>query len=680
VEISPNDFRTISQLRFAGGSTADGLGTGINDNRQLTFYAYFTNGTSGIFTSDAVATSAVPEPASLLLGNIGLAFLLWARRRRADGRPGRVALLVGMLITSAVCSVATECAAADPIDTIALSGIQAPDVPTGISFAGFPSNIQNFTPPVPPTINSQGTVVFFGQLSGTGTTSANNIGVWSGTLGNVNVTALANDSALGIGAGVNYAGFLPPFSSSTAIPSPVPVNSSGQVAYDAFVTGININSLDDEGIWSGSRFGPTVAVREGDASAPNPPGRTFSPSGGVGPTFNSPYINDQGQIAFTGLLGSATSGIWSGAAGALQLVAESGQSAPGMAAGVVYASPLGAYGSYLMGVTGFNASNQVAFTAGLAGAGVTGPYASGIWVGAPGSVGLVARVGGTAPGLDGGAIFQNPFPGYTFTAPEINALGNVAFSAGAFEATGVQTSGIWTGDATGLTLVAADGWQAPGMANGVAFGTFAFMSIPGRNIQAPLLNAAGTLAFSAAVQGPGITSANNSGLWVGHPDGLKLIAAMGMQAPGAQPGVSFAAFSPISQFPDPTYPTMALNSHDQLAFFSQLSNGGAGIWGTDLGGHLREVVQTGDVLQIAPGDTRTVASIDFLGGSDNSDGRPSGFSDNGQVTFWAEFSDGSTGIFVSEALTVPEPGTWTLACLGLATLVGGAWRRSTHRK
>ena len=120
---------------------------------------------------------------------------------------------------------------------------------------------------------------------------------------------------------------------------------------------------------------------------------------------------------------------------------------------------------------------------------------------------------------------------------------------------------------------------------------------------------------------------------------------------------------------------MALNTAGQLAFLSILTDGSTGIWGTDLGGNLREVVHSGDILQLAPGDARTVIGLSFLGGSGNSDGRPSGFSDNGQVTFWASFADGSSGIFVSNALTVPEPATSTLACLGLVLLVGTAWRR-----
>ena len=115
---------------------------------------------------------------------------------------------------------------------------------------------------------------------------------------------------------------------------------------------------------------------------------------------------------------------------------------------------------------------------------------------------------------------------------------------------------------------------------------------------------------------------------------------------------------------------MALNAHGQIAFQSPLTDASLGIWGTDTGGHLREVVRTGDLLQLAPGDARTVAALSFLGGSGNADGRPSGFSDNGDVTFWASFTDGSSGVFVSNVLATPEPGTLVLAGLATATILG----------
>ena len=302
VQLEPTDYRTISALVFAGGSTADGLGSGLNDNGLLTFYASFTDGSAGIFTSDAVAMAIVPEPQSLVLALLGLVCICRGPfTHPASNVPSRIdRRFVGVLATEFGWGIAN---AAAPVGTIAPELAPRPPMYQRASCMRafpLPATSAPIPPPITPTINAQGEVVFYGLLSGIGTTSANNIGIWSGTPGNVNVTALANDSALGIGAGVNYQGFVPTFSPLAGGPFPVPVNAGNQVAYDAFVMGINVNTSNDEGIWSGSRLGPTAAVREGDASAPNPPGSIYTAISGV--TFNPPYINDAGQIAFTGSL------------------------------------------------------------------------------------------------------------------------------------------------------------------------------------------------------------------------------------------------------------------------------------------------------------------------------------------------------------------------------------------
>jgi hypothetical protein len=46
--------------------------------------------------------------------------------------------------------------------------------------------------------------------------------------------------------------------------------------------------------------------------------------------------------------------------------------------------------------------------------------------------------------------------------------------------------------------------------------------------------------------------------------------------------------------------------------------------------------------------------VGFVGNTGNSDGRPSGFNNFGQVAFGARFDDGSQGIFVSNAVARPQ--------------------------
>jgi hypothetical protein len=56
------------------------------------------------------------------------------------------------------------------------------------------------------------------------------------------------------------------------------------------------------------------------------------------------------------------------------------------------------------------------------------------------------------------------------------------------------------------------------------------------------------------------------------------------------------------------------------------------------------------MLEVAPGDFRTLSDLNFATASGNSDGRSSGFNNLGQLVFWASFTDGSQGVFVSNAV------------------------------
>jgi hypothetical protein len=128
-------------------------------------------------------------------------------------------------------------------------------------------------------------------------------------------------------------------------------------------------------------------------------------------------------------------------------------------------------------------------------------------------------------------------------------------------------------------------------------------------------------------------------------DDLNLVARTGDLAPGTTSGVRFS---------DLYLP--ALNSAGQTAFRGVLTGSGVtasnnlGIWATDQDGALQLIVRTGAQLEVAPGIFRTISDLAFVENTGNSDGRASGFNNLGQLVFWARFTNGSQGVFVSSSV------------------------------
>jgi hypothetical protein len=119
---------------------------------------------------------------------------------------------------------------------------------------------------------------------------------------------------------------------------------------------------------------------------------------------------------------------------------------------------------------------------------------------------------------------------------------------------------------------------------------------------------------------------------------------------------------------------LAFNERGQSAFYSQLAGPGvnqannAGIWAQDVNQNLQLIVRTGDLLDVSDDasnpDLRTISHVELFGNAKWS------LSDAGQIAFYARFTDGSEGVFVSSAVAIPEPATAIALAFGLAaTLV-----------
>ena len=256
-----------------------------------------------------------------------------------------------------------------------------------------------------PVFNGSGQAAFTANLGSFGAGA----GIYAGAPGSVQLIATHGAAAP---AGGNYDRF-----SSPAL------NGAGQVAFRADLSG----GSSSEGIFAGTPGSLQAVALQGDAT---PAGGTFT--GG----FFSPVLNNSGQVAFNAGLtgGSATSGIFVGAAGSLQAAALRGAAAP---AG-------GNYNSFFRQV--LNDSGQIAFAADLIGGSAT----SGVFVGTPGAIRAAALQGTAAPG---GGTFA------TFNNPTLNNSGQVAFTA-TLAGTGVTASndrGLFAGSADGVVAIVREG-------------------------------------------------------------------------------------------------------------------------------------------------------------------------------------------------------------------------------
>ncbi len=312
------------------------------------------------------------------------------------------------------------------------------------------------------TMNSSGQLAYIGVLSGSTT---NNSGIWQENT----LIARTGSQAGGLASGSLFNSLFFPV-----------INNQGQVAYEGFLRqGGSVNLSNDNGLWRNS----SLIARE-DNSAPV--------SGGKFSYFNAPTLNNHGQTLFEGHLkvtGPVTStneeGLWRDGA----LIAREDQQAPGTPSGAKFSS---------FATDTLNNKGQVAYGARLrtGSGGVTSDNDNGLWRDNT----LIAREGNRPGGTPTSTQFSS------FGAPRLNDAGDVAYSAFLKTTTGDVTadnnSGLWRGS----TLIAREGFQAPGTTDGTVFSSFF----------SPAMNNGGQLAYEAFLRtGSGdATSTNNNGLWL----------------------------------------------------------------------------------------------------------------------------------------------------------------------
>jgi hypothetical protein len=467
-----------------------------------------------------------------------------------------------------------------------------------------------------PTVNDLGQVAFHGVLPQEAQGVSPRTGVWVGTPGSVHVVAIS--------------GAAPTGSSYDSVSTGPLLNGRGDVQFTAGFRGAQHDRL---GLYvaEGAAARPGGAVRQVAITDGTLPGlgddvwvtslSTPLRLGPAGPASALVAFLDGSKV-----FPSNGSGLWSGTADNLRLVARAGDPAPGTEGDTRFGpSPFSS--GMTFGSPTLDRQGNLTFFGHLVGEGVTPASSSGVWfIPAGGTPTLLARNGQSLPGI--------PTPLTGFSSPNSVANGHVAMNATLWgDTSGRET--IVAGDPTHFRIVAREGEIAPGTDRAI------------RDLGGAVINSAGDVAFAASMDNIG-SGEPYMGLWAGAPASPSLLARSGDPAPGAGPGLTFSWFE-----------TPSLNDRGQVAFVAGLAGEAVtpdvdlSVWATDPSGELHLIAREGDLLDVGGGELRRVRRLQFYPGTNGGeDGGVSSFGDGGHLVFVAHFTDDTSAIFRA---AVPEP-------------------------
>ncbi len=277
-------------------------------------------------------------------------------------------------------------------------------------------------------------------------------------------------------------------------------------------------------------------------------------------TVSAPMLGAIGSLIL--LSPSVTSATPQGAAGlSYHKVALTGEPVPGTEPGVIFSVFTTGLSHSIMSPR-IDDEGRPAFIALVTGPGVNETNQSGIWSDVDGALQLVVRTGMQAPGVPEGVVFTGVPSDYLPFPPSFQA-GRAAFQ-GTLAGPGADTTsndGVWIGQPGFIALVAREGDPASGMGAGANFSTV--FGTVGND---------GHVGLRGTASGPGVTTANNEGVWSDRSGSLQLIVREGDPAPGTDPGVMFANGG-IGASPNP-FPAAVFNGTSQLLLRGDLEGPG----------------------------------------------------------------------------------------------------------
>lgn len=464
-------------------------------------------------------------------------------------------LSLGALLLLSCSAIDRIACGSDSIQTVALTGQQAPN--TDATFSRFFVGFSDFN------LNNNGQIAFSGELVGVGIEQSNNTGIWMYEFGSGLKQFLREGDTVPAGDGQYSGGFFR-----------LSLNNSGQLG---FIGSVNDGGSGYSGVWiaAGTGSGLVEVVRSAEIAPET--GLSFR-------NFSRSELSDNGKLVFSAELGNGfgPDGVWRrDEIGNLSLVALEGNNAPGTS------TTFSSFGGYSV-----NKDGRIVFVSGLLDVFGGATQTAGIWRDRDDGLELLARFGDPSPGTS--VEFEN----FGFGIPAmIDSNGRAAFSASlqGVGVNGTNNSGIWSernGD--GLELV----YRSGGL--GLAGLVETFFNV--------IQNSESRLAFYGSLRTP-----LGSGFFSENQDGnLAIVAQEGMTAPGSQ--LAFWQFSKSTlAFNDNGQAAFLADIRDpntlpRPSLFT-------GIWAQDIHGDLQLVALEGEMLDVSDDpsqpDLRTIASLDF---------------------------------------------------------------------
>lgn len=401
------------------------------------------------------------------------------------------------------------------------------------------------------------------------------------------------------------------------------LNEQGGLCWLGHLTGPGIVINGDQGnnsaIWRWTPGDGQTLIAQSQDQAPFLPGGTvFRLFETLDFSHNDSGVVMIGQDSLVPPFTAGPRGIWAFSPDGTTAGVVGADQAAQQAAGVDYGT-IGVPGAVI------NNPGSVAFQTRLTGPGIGPSNDRALYAGPIDDLQLIAAEGQNAPGM--GATFRD------FDADGIMVADPDRLAFRAFLNPTGNASAIYTGTSDQYGLAVGANRQAPGMDPGVLF------TSPSSNRF--VLDDSGRFAIGARFTGPGVTTSNDSALFIGVPPNLIPIAREGNPVPG-QPGLVYGNMQNVS---------IQLNNSGQAAFSAPVT-GGVGLFFVTTQNQVVFILQSNTWILTDRGGF--FAQILFENGSawglsegGPSTGRARTLNDAGQLIFAARSGTANQGVFIA---------------------------------